>query len=395
MPASDRPLHLSDLRAQMEAVTTSCIFLNHAALAPMSRRAREAMVRYLARREAGFQFDDEEEYEKIGARLREAASRLIGAHPDEIGLVQNTTQGLSIAAQALPLQPGDNVIFCDMEFPANVYPWMHLERLRGAEARCVPHDDGGLTVEALEAHADERTRVVAVSSVEFLNGFRTDLEAIGAWCREREITFVVDAIQSLGAAPLDVSSSKIDFLACGGPKWLMAPVGIGFFYCRRDLLEQLTPPMAGYMSVVGWEEWRDYDLTFLPDARRFDMGGPNLVGMAGLLAAIELLQSVGIEAIHRRTLQLADGLIADLTRRGYEVVSNLDPVHRSAIVSFALPGDPQVAHARLKEAGIVVSLREQYIRVSPHGYNTEEEVARIGEVLGDRPSVSGSTGGSE
>ena len=372
---------LATFRAEMEAVTAACTFLDHAAVSPLPRRVRQAMARYVDHR--GVTFGFKEEYESIAPRLRAAIARLIGATPEEIAFVQNTSLGLNIAAQSLPLKPGDNVIFCDMEFPSNVYPWMLLERQRGVEARCIPHDGGGLTLEALEKHADDRTRVVAVSSVEFLTGFRTDLEEMGAWCRERGIYFVVDGIQSVGAVPLDVRACYIDFLSCGGPKWLMGPIGIGFIYCRRELLEKITPPMAGCISVVGWEDWRDYDLTFLPSAARFELGGYNLVGMAGLLAAVELLLEVGVEAIHAHTLHLTDLLAADLQRRGYRVVSNREPARRSAILSFAVPGDPHEAHARLQAAGVAVSLRERYIRVSPHGYNTEEEVARVGEVLGD------------
>lgn len=220
--------------------------------------------------------------------------------------------------------------------------------------------------------------------MEFLTGFRTDLQAIGEWCRAHGAYFIVDGIQSLGAIPMDVCAYGIDFLAAGGPKWLMGPVGVGFLYCRREWLEEMHPPMAGCLSVVGWEDWRDYNLTFLPDARRFDLGGPNLVGMTGLMVAIELLLETGIENIHRHTLHLTDVLIADLQRRGYEGVSHLDPAHRSAMVSFSVPGDVRAAHARLREASVAVSLRESYIRVSPHGYNTEEEVLRVGEVWGDR-----------
>lgn len=372
---------LTTFRREMEAVTASCTFLNHAAVSPLPRRVREAMARYVDCR--GVTFGYKREYEEIAPRLRAAIARLIGADAEEIGFVQNTSLGLNIAARSLPLEPGDNVIFCDMEFPSNVYPWMLLEQQRGVEARCIPHDGGGLTLEALEAHADDRTRAVTVSSVEFLTGFRTDLEAIGRWCRERGVYFVVDGIQSVGAMPMDVRACHVDFLACGGPKWLMGPVGLGFLYCRRDLLERLTPPMAGCISVVGWENWRDYDLTFLPSAARFELGSRNLVGMVGLLAAVELLLEVSVEAIHARTLHLAERLIADLKQRGYQVVSNQAPARRSAVVSFAVPGDPQIAHTRLQEAGVVVSLRETYIRVSPHGYNTEDEIARVGQVLGN------------
>ncbi len=381
MESRDIESRLTAFRAEMKAATDVCTYLDHAAVSPLPCRVRQAMARYVDRR--GVTFGFQEEYESIAPRLRAAIARLIGAVPEEIGFVQNTSHGLNIAAQSLPLKPGDNVLFCDMEFPSNVYPWMLLERQRGVEARCVPHDGGGLTLEALEKHADGRTRVVAVSSVEFLTGFRTDLEGIGAWCRERGIYFVVDGIQSVGAVPLDARACHIDLLSCGGPKWLMGPIGIGFLYCRQELLEELTPPMAGCISVVGWENWRDYNLTFLPSAARFELGGSNLVGMVGLLASVELLLEVGVAAIHAHTLHLTDLLAADLQKRGYQVVSNLEPARRSAILSFAVPGDPRAAHARLLEAGVAVSLRESYIRVSPHGYNTEEEIARVGEVLGD------------
>jgi selenocysteine lyase/cysteine desulfurase len=366
----------------MEAVT-QLAYLDHAAMAPVPRRVHEAMARYLAGRRQYVGFDLDEEFETVSTGLGKGLAKLINATPKEIGFVQNTSHGLNIAAQSLPLEPEDNVIFCDMEFPANVYPWMLLSEQRGVEARCIPHDGGGLTVEALEYHADERTRVVTVSSVEFLTGFQTDLAAIGRWCKERDIIFVVDGIQSVGAAPMDVQACQIDFLASGAVKWLMGPMGIGFIYCRQELLEQLTPPMAGALSVMGWEDWRDYDLTFPPDARRFYLGGPNFVGMTGMMAAVELLLETGIDEIYRWTLHLTDQLIADLRDRGYVVASNLDPAHRSAIVSLSVPGDPKAALTQLREAGVVVSMREEYIRVSPHGYNTEDEIARVGHVLGD------------
>ena len=377
---SDHPA-LAAFRHEMREATASTVYLDHAAVAPLPHRVREAMSDYVARRGVTFRLADE--MGDVVTRARQTLARLVGATTDEIALVQNTSHGLNIAAQSLPFEQGDNVIFCDAEFPSNVYPWMLLERQRGVEARCIPHDGGGLTIAALESHADERTRAVTVSSIEFLTGFRTDLEAIGQWCHERDIYFVVDGIQSVGAAPLDVVACQADFMSCGGPKWLMGPMGVGFLYCRRELLEQITPPMAGCVSVSGWEDWLDYDLTFLPDAARFHLGGTNVVGVVGLMAAAELMLQVGVETIQEHTLRLTAGLIADLERRGYRVVSNQEPHRRSAIVSFAVPGSPQEALTRLKEAGVAVSLRETYIRVSPHGYNTSQEVARVGEVLGD------------
>ena len=361
-------------------VTRHCTYLNHAAVAPLPNPVRAAMSKSIADR--GVIFERKRRYETLADDLRGVLAWLINGTPDEIAFVQNTSEGLNIIANALPLQPDDNVIFCNMEFPANVYPWMNLRR-RGIEARCISHVGGGLTVEALETHADEHTRVVAVSSIEFLTGFKSDLLALGAWCREHGVYFIVDGIQSVGAVPLDVQACQIDFLSCGSPKWLMGPKGQGFIYCREELLDEITPPFAGCISVAGWEDWRDYNLTFLPGARRFELGSANLVGQVGLLAAVRFLMDVGISSIERWTLHLTDMLIEDLRRRGYDIVSNLEPKRRSAIVSFRVPGDADEAIQKLTDAQVVVSKREQYIRVSPHCYNTEEEIARVGEVLGD------------
>jgi selenocysteine lyase/cysteine desulfurase len=338
------------------------------------------MSKYVADR--GVVYNRKRRYEHLSDDLRAVLAWLINAAPEEIAFVQNTSEGLNIFATGLSLEPGDNIIFCDVEFPANVYPWMNLQR-QGVEARCVPHTDGGLTVDALETHADPRTRVVAVSSVEFLTGFKNDLPTIGAWCREHGVYFAVDCIQSLGAAPLDVQACHIDFLSCGGHKWLMGPPGQGFVFCRQGLLKELAPPFAGSRSVVGWKAYLDYDLAFLPDASRFELGTANKVGQVGLLAAIRFLMETGIPATERWTLHLTDLLIKDLQQHGYTIASSLDPRRRSAIVSFGVPGDVDEAFQRLADEKIVVSKREPYIRVSPHCYNTEEEIAQVCEVLGN------------
>jgi len=359
-------------------VTQSKAYLNHAAIAPLSEPVRTAMEGYLADRATCRSLD---KYQALTEDLRETLAELINATPAEIGLVQNTSEGLNTIANSLPLQAGSNVVFCDMEFPSNVYPWMNLER-RGIEARCIPHDAGGLTVDSLESHADGQTRVVTVSSVQFLTGFRTDLAALGTWCREHGAYFVVDGIQSLGVLPMDVQRFHIDFLSCGGPKWLMGPAGQGFIYCRQELLDHLTPPFAGCMSVAGWEDWRDYNLTFLPTAARFELGCANTIGQVGLLAAVRLLLRTGIETIERRVLHLTNLLVEDLEKHGYEVISDRKSARRSSIVSFSIPGSVESAFDRLTESGIVVSKREQYIRVSPHCYNTEEEILRLCKTLG-------------
>jgi len=372
-------MKLDELRQEFP-LTEELTYLNHAATSPLPGRTRAAMTSFIETRR--FVRRAREEYETLDQDLRQALGQLINASPEEIALVQNTAEGINIAAHAIPFQPGDNVILCDMEYPANVYPWLNLER-RGVEARIIPHCEGGLALDDLEATTDERTKAIAVSSVEFLTGFRNDLQSIGKLCRARGIYFVVDGIQSLGATPLDVRECQIDLLSCGGPKWLMGPCGQGFLFCRQELLEEMIPAYAGATSVVDFLNFRDYDLTFLPDAKRFELGTNNLVGEVGLLASVNLLLEVGIEEIRRWTLHLTGVLIEDLQERGYQIASCLRPEHRSAIISFTTP-DVEAAYEKLIANKVIVALRENYIRVSPHCYNTEEEVLRVGQVLDGR-----------
>ncbi|MDY7040424.1 MAG: aminotransferase class V-fold PLP-dependent enzyme [Chloroflexota bacterium] len=366
------------LRAEIPA-SEAYTYLNHAAVSPLPRRVSETVASFVADRGWGPKFCSKWQY--LDERFRQTAARLIRAAPEEIAFVHNTAEGLNAVAQSLPLAPGDNVVLCNMEYPANVYPWMNLKS-KGVETRIIPHCEGGLAVEHLEAAVNDRTRVVAVSSVEFATGFQNDLSRIGKMCREQGIYLAVDAIQSLGMIPMDVRAYEIDFLAAGGYKWLMGPLGTGLLYVRHKLLHQLRPVYVGACSVVRGESYLDYDLTLRPDADRFELGTVNESGMAGLLMSMELLMDAGIGAIEEHIHHLTDVLIADLQRRGYAIASCLRPEHRSAIVSFIV-SDPQTAHATLNEQGVIVALREGYIRVSPHFYNTEAEVLRVGEVLGN------------
>lgn len=382
MPDTSTATAPYDLQAVRDEfpITREYVYLNHAGISPLARRVHNAMVTLLD--DCMTVADPAERHKTLLDDTRATIARLIGAGPGEIALAQNTSEGINVAAHALHLKPGDNVILCDIEFPSTVYPWLNLERTRGIETRIIPHTRGGITVADIERAADARTRVVVASIVEFLTGYRNDVRAIGEWCQARGATFFADGIQSLGHLPLDVRQAQIDVLASGTLKSLMGPPGQGFLYVRQELIPDLRPPFAGPLSVVDWENWRDYNLTFLPDARRFELGTYNWVGLAGTKAAIELLLELGLSKIERWTLHLTDVLIADLQRRGYEIASCLDPACRSSIVSFSV-ADPQSALEKLKAARVVVARREDYIRVSTHCYNTEDEVLKVGQVLGN------------
>ncbi len=361
-------------------ITEKWTYLNHAAVGPLSRRVVQAIERLLHARQEGEL--DLEEWERTREGTRALAARLLNATPEEIAFAGATGDGLDIAASILPLQPGDNVILCDVEFPANVYPWLHLER-KGVEVRIVPHDGGGLTPERLAATMDRRTRVVTVSSVQFLSGFCADLPALSRLCKENGTFFVVDAIQSLGAVPLDVRAAGVDILAANGAKWLMAPIGTSILYVRRELARELPPSRGYYVAYTPPEPYLEYSRQLRDDARRFEVNSPNVIGIYGLRAALSLLLEVGIERIHERILDLTDRLIAGLDALGIEMLTPRRRERRAGIVTIRTE-DPAGDLARLKEAGVVIALREGYLRISPHFYNTPAEIDRLLELLGEK-----------
>ncbi len=353
-------------------------YLNHAAVAPLPNRVVQAMEGFLQARQKG-----ELGLETLlpaSLEARALAARLLNAAPEEIGFLGCTSDGLNLAAQCLPIAPGDNVILCDMEFPANVYPWLNLRR-KGVEVRIVPHEDGGLTPQRLAAALDRRTRVVAVSSVQFLSGFRADLAALSRLCCEVGAYLVVDAIQSLGVVPMDVRAAGVDILAANGAKWLMAPIGITILYVRRELIEQLQPAYAYYRAVVQPEPYLHYDWTLLDDARRFEPSSPNVDGLYGLRAALDLLLEVGIERIQAHVLDLTDRLLAGLEALGCDILTPRERERRAGIVTCRT-ADAAGDYQRLREARVLVSLREGYLRISPHFYNEPAEIDRLLELLG-------------
>ena len=369
-------MDLSFYRAEFP-VTRDWAYLNHAAVAPLPQRVVDTMCRFLQARQMGDMAL--QDWPPATEETRGLAARLLGAVPEEVAFINTTSDGLNMAANTLPIAPGENVVLCNMEFPANVYPWLNLQR-RGVDVRIVPHDCGGLSPECLVAALDERTRVVTVSSVQFLSGYRADLPAISRLCHEAGAYLVVDGIQSLGVVPMDVRAAGIDILVTQGAKWLMAPIGIGFMYVRRELIEQLHPVYAYYRAIPSPEPWLEYDWTLRGDARRFEVSSPNVVGLYGLRAALALLLEVGVERIHPHVLDLGDRLLAGLDALGIEVLTPRERERRAGIISCRtadVPGDFQ----RLGQAHVQISQREGYLRISPHFYNIPEEVDRLLNVL--------------
>jgi selenocysteine lyase/cysteine desulfurase len=356
-------------------VTRELVYLNHAGVAPISTRVEEALRRYSAEALRRGAFDYEAFFDAEIERVRGRAATLLGAAADEIAFAKNTTEGLGIVAAGLDWRPGDRVVTCDLEYPSNVYPWWWL-RDRGVETVMLRSEDGRLPVARVEeALRDPGVRMLALSSVEFGSGFRHDLPALGALCRERGVLFCVDAIQSLGLLPLDVEASGIDFLAADGHKWLLSVEGCGIFYCAKRVLDRVTPRVVGWRSVTDNTNYDRYHLDLQPSAGRFEEGSPNAPGIFALGAAIDLALELGVAEIAERVLALGAHLIAGLDRRGAIVTSPCGPGERSGIVSFRWQDEePRDTAARLRAARIFVVARRGGVRASPHYYNTEAEI---------------------
>ncbi|HXE57726.1 MAG TPA: aminotransferase class V-fold PLP-dependent enzyme [Gemmatimonadales bacterium] len=376
------PGALAELRAREFPWTAETIYLNNASTGPIPERTRRALEVFNAKRASPHLLPDRYLF-AILERSRRLVARLLGAAPDEIALATNTGHGLNLAAASLPVAPGEIVLVSDREFPANVYPWMRLRR-RGVRFELVPTTAEGWPDEArlLERLADPRVRVLAVSLVQFSTGYRVDLARLSRATREAGVYLVVDAIQAVGQLPLDLGATPVDILACGAQKWLLSPWGSGFVYVRRALIERLEPAVTGWMAFEGTDDFSRltrYDATLRRDARRFETITLPFQDFEGMNHSLELLLSVGIEAIEAHLRALRQPVLRWAECRGVRVVSPTD-CHGSGILAVAPASAPR-CHAALAEAGVVTSLREGAIRLSPHLYNTPEELERVVEIL--------------
>jgi selenocysteine lyase/cysteine desulfurase len=361
-------------------VTRNYNFMNHAGAAPLCRRAAAALRKYVDHAEnnayvrGGF-FKEVE-------RVRGLIASLINAHTDEIAFTKNTSEGISFVANGLHWQTGDNVVISNAEFPANVYPWQAL-RSKGVEVRMVLEEEGRVPLERMVEAINSRTRVVSVSSVQFASGFRTDLATLGDYCQSKGVFLCVDAIQSLGAFPIDVSAMNIDFLASDSQKWLCGPEGAGIFFVRKELQGHLQPSTIGWLSVKDPFVYERMHLEFAPTGRRYEAGSYNLPGIFALGGALEFIAEVGLENITFRVLQLTDRLTAGLREKGYRIISSRQAVDRSAIVAFISDVHDHNAIQRHLESEhrIVIAVRCGRLRASPHFYNSEAEIDQLIETL--------------
>ena len=358
-------------------VTRSKVFLNHAAYSPLPQPVFDVMKQY---NEDLCRFEIDESTYSFG---KESFASLIHCSEDEIALVPNTSTGLNIIANVLAYPPGSNMVTTDLEYPSVVYPW--LKKAMGVNVRYVESVDGEVPIDGFMEAVDDETVLIAVSHVEYVNGFKHDLRQLSEIAHSHGALLAVDAIQSLGVIPMDVQKEGVDFLTASCYKWLLGPAGAGYLYVRGDLVKDHDPPFIGWASVkpevfdtIDFWEIRNLDLS--ETASRYEVGCPSFISYAGADVALRLLLDVGIPEIHARIISLTQQLMDSVEDLGFLITTPRTSSHRSGILHFLID-EAQKKAEQLKDQGIIVSARSNGIRVAPHFYNTEEELRRFVEAL--------------
>ena len=364
------------------AAAGEAVYLNAASTGPLPERTLRAQAEFSRKRAAPHRLSHEEQFSVLD-RCRALVAEMLGAEAGTIALSVNTGAGINLAAWGLPLGAGSVVVVPDLEFPANVYPWMAASRVREYDVRIVPARDGLLDEEALFAALDEPgTRVLSLSWVGFATGFVADLPRLSEACRARDIWLVVDAIQGVGVLPLDVARTHVDLIACGGQKWLLSPWGSGFTYVHPGMLDVLEPQPVSWMAVRGSDDFSalvDYDLTWRDGARRFEQITVPFQDFAGMAASLELLRELGHAGVHAHVAARGRELAEGARAAGVDVVT---PDGRRAGIVTVRPRDVDAASARLRDSRVIHSVREGTIRLSPHCYTTSDEIRVALEALG-------------
>ena len=376
---ADEALRLSEFPVARETA-----YLAHAAVCPLPACARDAVSDYAAACTGG----DQEDF--VPANLlrdtRQLAANLLGAELREIALVGPTSLGLSFIAQGIDWQPGDNIIVHGDDYPSNVYPWMALAE-KGVELkRLEPGAPGRIEPKDVFALIDPRTRMAALASCHYVSGYRIDIGAIGRELRSRGILFCVDGIQTVGAFPTPVE--HVDFLAADAHKWMLGPCSAGILYVKREMQDRLKPVVQGWHNLSCPDFIAQETLDYKPDARRYEAGTANLLGIVGHQASLQLLDALDLDKIAADLLAKRRFLLPELLAKGYDVLhADVPEANASGIVAFSKPDEDMAAlQARLGQAGVTVSLRvmrdgSKLIRLSPHFYNTPAELYRLLEAL--------------
>ena len=373
---------MNDQLRSLFPITKRAVYLNHAAVSPPPIPTIEAVQSQL-RDVAENGSLNYRSWIAVKEQARKLAASMIGARTEQIAFMRNTSDGLSTVANGLAWSPGDNLVTFRKEFPSNIYPWLRLRDAFGVEVRICEERDGRIDLDELIRLIDSKTRLVAISQVQYASGFRADLERIGRAARAHDALLVVDVIQAMGVVPTSVEAELIDVAAGAGHKWLLAPEGVGLLYLSDRARERLRPTLVGWISVTDPEDYDDFEQEWKRGALAWETGtGPSAL-IHGLEASLRFLVETGVERIARHLEQLTDYLCERLKGRDYQVVSSRQPSEKSHIVCIRHQAglSSMDLYAHLKTRNIITAPRGDRLRIAPHLYNTLEDVNELVKAL--------------
>ena len=351
------------------------VYFNHASTGPMSSRVKESIKELLYLKSEG-KIDDYKELLRRADESKQLLGKLLNTNADRIAFTSNTSSGLNILAQGIRWEKGDRIILGDVEFPANVYPFMNLKDI-GVEIDFVKSENGIVTADNLISAITPKTKLISVSYVQFLSGYRIDLEKLRAACKEKGIILSIDATQGLGAFTLDVQKCNIDFISCGTQKWMLGLQGMAFIYISEELQSKLKTASVGWLSVENAWDLIDYDFTLKKSANRYQPGTLNTFGVYAINASLKMFDEFGFNKIENQVLSNSKYLIEQLAETGFTpLLKNFSKNNLAGIVSFKRE-DAEDIFNYLQAKNIVIAVREGIVRLSPHFYNTKDEIDKV------------------
>lgn len=368
-------MNISEVRRLFPHLQTDQIYFNHAAIGPWSTLVLDRINEY-AKQRCGAKIENYPSFIKWNSNAKEKLGKLLGTTPDRLAWVDNVSNGLNILAQGLDWTPGDQIILNDIEFPSNIYPFLNLQR-QGVEIDLIKSRNGIVDFEDIEKVITPKTKLVSISLVQFLSGYRADVGSIGEFCRQREIIFCVDAIQGVGVVQIDVGKSKIDFLCGGTQKWLMSSQGLSYIFLTEELQDRLVQKNVGWTSVENSWNLLDYDLTLKPGADRFQNGTTNALGVAIFDSMLDLFLEFGMENVENRILENTNYFLEGLSHIDLPpILKDVDKKRLAGIVTFKHERAKEI-YNELEKRKIYAAVREGMVRFAPHFYNTIEEIEQV------------------
>ncbi len=378
-------MNIEKIRSEFEYLKTGKIYFNHASIGPLPSKTVKAVEEYLTQRSAG-EINIFKDYLSVEKKAKEKLSELIGCSVNRIAWSDNVGNSMSLLAQGLQWKTGDRIIFNNIEFPSNVYPFMNL-RSEGVEIDFVDASDGIVRVEEYEKLITPKTKLISISLVQFLSGYRTDVKALSDICHRNGIVLAVDTIQACGTMKIEAENWGIDFLSGGTQKWLLGLEGLSYLYISEELQNRIKQRNVGWGSVENAWELLDYELKFPSSARRFQGGTPNSVGIFAANSSFTLFVENGIENIEKRIKENSRYLINKLAEIGFSpILLNVDDSHLAGIVTFDAQNAEAIKNELLKK-NMIVEVRVGKIRISPHFYNTKEEIDAVVDAIGELKNV--------